>query len=157
MMDLTQAVATLVNLVDDLACNEPETRQGQICGEFEARLTHALVSRRKALVTSKRNVAYCDKIKALSSKKELCFCGGDSTRLVLEALSHFSDVYPIALIAQHLNDYTLSGDEQPVLKYEKFFRGESLSKAEENAMFKEMIFPWITSRPKEQLRKNYPI
>jgi hypothetical protein len=148
--ELAQAAATLLNLVVDLALNAPQAGQGQICREFLARLTPKLVSQKKALIARATNVTERDKIKALFRDKDLRR-GSDSTRLVQAAIRHFSDVYDL------MDGGPPSKEEELVLKYKKFFRGEFLSKEEEDAMFQEMIFPWIANLPEEQLAKYYSI
>ena len=110
----TLLTSTLLNLQDEIARNAPQTKQGQAYGLYLARATHALISRSPLKAELRRkgprenprqrqasenpdllegNPAYWKEIKRLFGEKDLRLRGSTSTKLVNEAMKHFSDVY----------------------------------------------------------------
>ena len=159
---------------DDLACGEPLSAQGQASGTLLAEIAHSIASespfrltRRKKPKAGKRkwgkprpplgdNSAFISRMTGKLGQEELRLSGADSTKLVLEVISHYDAALEDA-VWMRAKGAELSEEQQRVVKYEWFFDSSKLvSKPKETRIFNKLFYPWIMSPPgQELLATNY--
>ena len=150
---------TFLNRHNDLACDEPQTAQGQASGALLAEIAHSIASespftltRRKKSKAGKHkwekpgpplgdNSAFMSRMTGKLGQEDLRLRGSDSTKLVLEVIAHFDAVLEDA-VWMRAKGAELSEEQQRVVNFEWFFdSSKPVSKPKETRRLQQAVLP----------------